>query len=281
MTNVLKKPRDALLPMNSLSPNDPLDPSSLGRGLLRRAVYFFAECESTNTEARRLAEQGEAEGALVLADFQTAGRGRLERAWHAPRGSSLLFSMLLRPALAPGRALLPVMAAALGVMEGIRRVCNLNARLKWPNDILLDGGKAGGILCEGGFDGPALKHVIVGIGLNVNFTPRTVAGIPPDAASIQSSLGRPQPRAALLRAILEEIESRYELLLRGESLRDEWARALDTLGRRTRIILADGDFAGMAESVDESGALILRLDDGSRRIVPAGDAIHLRSDDRR
>jgi len=257
--------------------DDPIDPSSLGRGPLRRAVYFFAECESTNKEARRLADRGEAVGALVLADFQTAGRGRLDRAWQAPRGSSLLFSMLLRPALSPERALLPVMAASLGVMEGIRRVCNLNARLKWPNDILIGGRKAGGILCEGGFEGSAVKYVIIGIGLNVNFDPRAVAGIPPDAASIQSALGRPQPRAALLRAILEEIECRYALLLRGGSLRGEWARALDTLGRRTRITLPDGELAGTAESVDESGALVLRLDNGSRRIVPAGDAIHLKS----
>jgi BirA family biotin operon repressor/biotin-[acetyl-CoA-carboxylase] ligase len=267
-------------PRNSSLPGDPIDPQSLGCGSLRRAVYFFPECESTNNEARRLAKDSEPEGALVVADFQTAGRGRLDRAWQAPRGSSLLFSLLLRPALAPDRALLPVMAASLGVMEGIRCACNLDARLKWPNDILIGGRKAGGILCELGLDGPVLNYVIIGIGLNVNFNPQSVEGVPPAATSLQSLLGRPQPRAPLLQAIVEAIELRYARLLRGESLREEWTRALDTIGRRVRVRLADGELAGMAESVDESGALILRLPDGTARTVLAGDVARVESEDR-
>ncbi|MBN2084913.1 MAG: biotin--[acetyl-CoA-carboxylase] ligase [Anaerolineales bacterium] len=266
--------------MNSLSPNDPLEPNSLGRGPLRRSVIILPECSSTNDEARALAEAGEPEGALVAADFQRAGRGRMRRAWQAPRGSSLLFSLLLRPELDLSRALNPIMAVSLGVAEGIRRVCDLPARLKWPNDILIRGKKAGGILCELGLECKSLKYVIVGVGVNVNFDPRAVEGIPPDATSIQSELGRRQPRAELLRAILGEIEPRYRSLLRGESLRDEWARALATLGRRVRVMLADGDFSGMAETVDESGALILKMDDGSLRTILAGDVVHVENDGR-
>jgi BirA family biotin operon repressor/biotin-[acetyl-CoA-carboxylase] ligase len=266
--------------MNLQQSSDPLDPHSLGRGLLRRAAKYFPECESTNDEARRLAEAGEPEGALVMTDFQTAGRGRLSRAWQAPAGSSLLFSLLLRPPIRPAQALLPVMAVSLGIMEGIRRACNLPARLKWPNDILIRGKKAGGILCELGLDGTALKYVVVGVGLNVNFDPRAVEGIPPDAASIQTELGRRQPRAGLLRVILEEIEPRYGKIARGESLREEWARALDTIGRRVKVILPEGEFSGLAENVDESGALLVRLDDGLLRTVLAGDVVHLKSDDR-
>jgi BirA family biotin operon repressor/biotin-[acetyl-CoA-carboxylase] ligase len=265
--------------MTSPASDDPLEPNSLGRGPLRRAVIFFPECESTNDRMRALAEAGEPEGALVIADFQTAGRGRMNRAWQAPRGSSLLFSLLLRPPLAPSRAQQAVMAASLGVMEGIRRVCALPASLKWPNDILISGKKAGGILCELGLDGQTLKYVIVGIGLNVNFDPPVVEGIPPDAASIQSLLGRPQPRAALLRAILEQIEPRYGNLLRGESLSGEWARALSTLGQSVRVIIPDEEITGTAETVDESGALVLRLDDGSTREFLAGDVMHVESND--
>jgi BirA family biotin operon repressor/biotin-[acetyl-CoA-carboxylase] ligase len=266
--------------MNSLLPDDPLDINSLGVGPLRRAVFFFPECSSTNDEARALAEADEPEGALVITDFQTAGRGRMRRAWQAPRGSSLLFSMLLRPPIELSRALLPVMAASLGVMEGIRCACGLGARLKWPNDVLIDGKKAGGILCELGLDGPTLKYVIVGIGLNVNFDPRLIEGIPPDATSIQSILGRPQPRTELLRAILAEIEPRYGKLRRGESLREEWARALETLGRRVKVTLPEGELAGMVEAVEESGGLVLALEDGTRRTVLAGDVAHVKSDDR-
>ncbi len=266
--------------MSSLSSSDPLDLHSLGGGPLRRAVRYFPECESTNDEARALAEAGEPEGALVIADFQTAGRGRLKRAWQAPDGSSLLFSLLLRPPIEPAQALLPVMAVSLGVMEGIRRACDLPARLKWPNDILIDGKKAGGILCELGLDGAALNYVIVGAGLNVNFDPRAVAGIPPDATSIQMELGCRQPSAELLRAILEEIEPRYGKIARGESLREEWARALDTIGRRVKVVLPEEEFAGTAENVDESGALLVRLDDGLLRTVLAGDVVHVKNDDR-
>jgi BirA family biotin operon repressor/biotin-[acetyl-CoA-carboxylase] ligase len=266
---------------NRRTPADRLDSSSLGRTLLSRAVYFFPECESTNAEARLLAEAGEPEGALVVTDYQSAGRGRMGRAWHSPRGSSLLFTLLLRPPIEPSLALIPVMAASLGVMEGIRRACALPARLKWPNDILIDGKKAGGILCELGLEEQVLKYVIVGIGLNVNFDPRGVEGIPPDATSIQSSLGRPQPRAVLLRAILDAMEPRYREILRGGSLREEWSRALDTLGRRVRVILPEGELIGAAESIEDSGALVLRLDDGSMRTVLAGDVVHMKTDDGR
>ncbi|MBN1438642.1 MAG: biotin--[acetyl-CoA-carboxylase] ligase [Anaerolineales bacterium] len=261
--------------MTSQPSSDPIDPNALGRGPLRRMVRFLPECESTNDEIRALAAAGEGEGALVVADFQRAGRGRLGRAWRAPRGSSLLFSLLLRPPADPARALLPVMAASLGVMEGIRRECGLAARLKWPNDILIGGKKAGGILCELGPDGPAAGAVIVGIGLNVNFDPDGVEGIPAGATSIQAELGRPQPRAALLRAILGEIEPRYAEILRGGSLRGEWTRALETLGRRVRIVLPGGELEGTAESVDEAGALVLRLADGTARTILAGDVAHV------
>jgi BirA family biotin operon repressor/biotin-[acetyl-CoA-carboxylase] ligase len=267
--------------MNDSTMNDSFDPDLIGRGPLRRAVYFFPECESTNGEARALARAGEPEGALVVADRQRSGRGRMGRAWLAPPGSSLLFSLLLRPPLAPERSMQAAMAASLGAVEGIRRVTGLAARLKWPNDILIGGKKTGGMLCELEADGPSLKFVIVGIGINVNFDPRAVEGIPPDATSILLQRGQPQPRAALLRAILDEIELRYRSICRGESLREEWARALETLGRRVRVALPDGEVSGTAESVDDSGALVLRLDDSSLRTILAGDVVHVTAGDRR
>jgi BirA family transcriptional regulator, biotin operon repressor / biotin---[acetyl-CoA-carboxylase] ligase len=242
---------------------------------LRRSAHFFPECSSTNDVLRELAKTGEPEGALAVTDYQTAGRGRLDRSWKAPAGSSLLFSLLLRPPLLPARALAAAMAVSLGVIEGIRSECGLPARLKWPNDFLIDGKKAGGMLCELGLDGGKLDYAIVGIGLNVNFDPRDMEGIPPDATSILAASGRPQPRAALLRAILEAAEPRYRAVCRGESLRDEWARALETLGRPVRVALAEGAIVGTAEAVEDGGALIVRLPDGSARTILAGDVIHL------
>jgi BirA family biotin operon repressor/biotin-[acetyl-CoA-carboxylase] ligase len=268
--------------------------------LLSRNVRFLPECPSTNDFARELAKTGEPEGLLVITDYQTAGRGRLDRSWRAPAGSSLLFSLLLRPPIAPVRALQAAMAVSLGVIEGVRSECGLPARLKWPNDILIDGKKVGGILCELGLEGDRLEYIIVGVGLNVNFDPRGMEGIPTDATSLLVERGRPQPRTALLRAILAEIEPRYRAICRGESLRDEWARALETLGRRVRVTLAEGlpsrppsrsggsggsgsgggTLDGTAESVEESGGLILRLPDGTRRTILAGDVVNLTIDNR-
>jgi BirA family biotin operon repressor/biotin-[acetyl-CoA-carboxylase] ligase len=260
--------------------NDPLQVESLGNGPLRRAVHFFPECPSTNEIIRNLARSGEAEGALAIADYQTAGRGRLDRTWCSPAGSSLLFSLLLRPPIPPSRALQAAMAVSLGVIEGLRLECGLTARLKWPNDILLGCRKAGGILCELGLDGERLDYAIVGVGLNVNFDPLGVEGIPPDATSVLIELGRPQPRIALLRAILEEMEPLYRAVCRGESLRAEWARALETLGQYVRVALPEEEITGKAESVDENGALIVRLRNRSQRTILAGDVVHLTVDDR-
>jgi BirA family biotin operon repressor/biotin-[acetyl-CoA-carboxylase] ligase len=261
-------------------PADPLDPESLAGTLLSRAVRYLPECASTNDIARRQARTGEPEGLLVIADYQSAGRGRLDRSWRAPAGSSLLFSLLLRPPIPPERALQCAMAVSLGVAAGIRSECGLTAKLKWPNDILIGGKKAGGILCELGLEGTQLEYAIVGVGLNVNFDPRGVEGIPPDATSVLLELKHPQPRTTLLRAILAETEVRYRALSRGESLREEWARALETLGRRVRVTLADGSIEGTAESVEDNGALGIKLDDGTTRHIPAGDVVHLTVDDR-
>jgi BirA family transcriptional regulator, biotin operon repressor / biotin---[acetyl-CoA-carboxylase] ligase len=265
--------------MTSQPPLDPLDPTAVARTLLSRTVSFHPECESTNAEARRLALAGEPEGALVIADYQSAGRGRLDRAWQAPAGSSLLFSLLLRPPLPPARALQAAMAVSLGVTGGIRLACGLPARLKWPNDILINGRKAGGMLCELGLEGERLDYAIVGVGLNVNFDPQGVAGIPPEATSLLVELGRPQSRAVLLRAILKEMEPLYRTLLRGGSLRAEWSRALETLGRYVRVTLPEDEIAGMAETVDENGALIVRLRNRIQRTISAGDVVHMASED--
>jgi BirA family biotin operon repressor/biotin-[acetyl-CoA-carboxylase] ligase len=257
---------------------DPLDPESLTGTLLSRTVRYLPDCPSTNDIAREAALAGEPEGLLVITDYQSAGRGRLDRSWLAPAGSSLLFSLLLRPTLAPARALQAAMAVSLGVIAGIRLESGLTARLKWPNDILLGGRKAGGILSEIGLDGGKLDYVIVGVGLNVNFDPRDVAGIPPDATSILVELGRTQSRTALLRSILGEMEPLYRAVGRGESLREEWARALDTLGRYVRVVMPEEEITGRAESVDENGALIVRLRNRLQRTILAGDVIHMEED---
>lgn len=263
-----------------MTEGDSLRPDDLQRGLtttvLGRVFYFHPEVESTNAVARSLAAQGGRDGSVVAADFQTAGRGRLDRTWSAPPGSSLLFSLLLRPSIGVERIAQVTMAAGLGCVAGIARAGGINARLKWPNDITLDGRKAGGMLGEFSLRADALEYVIIGIGINVNFDPAEVEGIPPGATSLMLHSGRRLPRAPLLRAILEEMEPRYQAVCAGGSLREEWARALETIGADVRATTHTGAVEGLAEDVDETGALILRLADGSRQSVHAGDVVALR-----
>jgi BirA family biotin operon repressor/biotin-[acetyl-CoA-carboxylase] ligase len=171
----------------------PFQTSEFQRGLattvLGRVVHFQPAVDSTNALARSLAGEGAADGALVVTDFQTAGKGRLDRAWQAPAGTSLLFSLILRPRIAVGRISQVTMAAGLGCVAGIARACGLSARLKWPNDVTLAGRKAGGMLGEFGLRDDALDYVIVGIGLNGNFDPAGMEGIPPGAASLMTAAG--------------------------------------------------------------------------------------------
>lgn len=241
-----------------------------GTRVLGRRVVYYARIASTNDAARELGDAGEPEGALVVADEQTAGRGRLGRRWTAPAESSILMSLLLRPALTAAQAPRVGMAVALGTCDGIRDQTNLEARCKWPNDILLDGRKCGGILAETRITGDEIDFIVVGLGLNVNLAAPS-GQMPADAIAISTVLGRPAARTPLLCALLEHIERWYDRLQAGESLRREFAARSATLGQTVHAHAPWGDVVGTAEDIDEEGALLLRRVDGTMERLNAGD----------
>ncbi len=256
--------------------DEPLSASAITRGLSTRAlgqhIEYHARVSSTNDVARQLADAGAVEGSLVIADEQTAGRGRMGRAWTAPPRSSILMSLILHPrALAPHQIARVTMATALGVCDGIRAATGLDAQIKWYNDILLRGNKCGGILAEAEIVGEQIEYVIVGLGVNVNFAAAAVKEIPADATTLADELGKPTPRVPLVQAILHGIEDYYLRLCAGENLRAEWESRLVTLGQRIRAQTPGGIDEGLAESVDDDGALWLRRADGSRVRLIAGD----------
>jgi BirA family biotin operon repressor/biotin-[acetyl-CoA-carboxylase] ligase len=256
--------------VNVLS-NETIAANLTTRLLGRTAIHYLTQVDSTNEVARRLAEAGSPEGTLVIAEEQTAGRGRLGRRWLAPAGSSLLFSLLLRPNLLAGQAMYVTMLAGLGAAEGIEVATGLRVRLKWPNDILVSGRKVGGVLVEAGLSGNQLDYAIAGIGINVNFRPVDVPGIPPAAGSLAEALGRPVARLPLLVAILATLDARYLALQAGQSPRADWAARLDNLGQTVDVFTPDGVVSGLAEAVDDDGALLLRRPDGSQLRILAGD----------
>jgi BirA family biotin operon repressor/biotin-[acetyl-CoA-carboxylase] ligase len=245
----------------------------LATHFLGRNLVYLPETASTNADARRLAAAGAPDGTVVVAEYQSAGRGRLERRWVAPPGSSLLASVLLRPDLAPYRAQRLTMLAGLAAADAIEAETGLHAGLKWPNDLLIGERKVGGILTEVDVSGERLSYAVLGIGLNVNLDPAALPGeLLERATSLSAELGREVDRLSLLLALLALLEKRYIALGAGAAdLHREWAGRLVTVGREVVVSAGDGEWWGVAEGVDDDGALLVRPPGGEARRVVAGD----------
>ena len=245
----------------------------------------FVEIDSTNRYLLERARAGAPEGEVVVADFQSAGRGRLGRRWEAPPGSNLLASVLLRPTLALEELHLCTVAVALAAADACGQGAGVTPELKWPNDLVVRGRKLGGILAEALPAGPA---VVVGLGLNVRWPPpdtaepKSPAGGPDEVATAATSLWREtgvehDPRT-MLQLVLARLEERLAELADRHGRRrlaGEYRRRCDTVGRAVRVSLADEDFTGTATDITVEGHLI--VDVGTcLRTVAAGDVVHLR-----
>ena len=239
-------------------------------GIFGRRVLWYAEVGSTNDVAAALADRGEPEGTVVVADAQSAGRGRHGRAWASPPGAGLYLSAVTRPA-AHAVGLLTI-AAGVAIAEGIQAATGLQPQLKWPNDIYMDGRKLAGILAEAGTSSAGVQYVILGCGINL-----MPAAYPPDVAaratSIESELGRPIDRGLLLVQCLTALDHRYRDLQSqaSASVIDRWRdRAVSTFGRRVEWDVAGVTRHGVAEDIDETGALLVR-DGATRARVISGE----------
>ncbi len=245
-----------------------------------RRIEYRPAVGSTNDIAKQLGAEGAPEATLVIADEQTAGRGRLGRAWWSPPGTAIAMSLLLRPTFAPLRAHRLTMLAGLAAAEAIEQVTELRVGLKWPNDIVIDKStipntqypilKLGGILSEASIAGEAFEFAVVGLGLNISVDFRGRADLP-EATSLMIESGHEVDRLAILRAIVERFAARYAVIDQDEALRANWSARLVMLGRQVVAQRGDESFAGLAEGVDESGALLIRGDDGALRRVDAAD----------
>ena len=224
---------------------------------------------STMDEAAALAAAGHAEGTVLLAEEQTAARGRLQRRWITGPDDNVAFSVVLRPE--PSRLSQLNMAATLGVASAVERLAGVEATVKWPNDVRIGGKKLAGILIESAMHAERLSHAVLGIGINVNLDPSAFPEIAGTATSLMAETGAPLDRADVLRAVLEDVDDRYAEVRGGGSLTDLWARRLDTLGSTVRVRWRDSEMVGRATGVDEEGNLLLTGPDGSVRTAIAGE----------
>ena len=230
--------------------------------------------ESTSKLARDLAEDGEAEGTVVEAEVQTAGTGRLERSWASPKGG-LWFSIILRPPVPPAQAPKLTLLAGVAVAAAIRTLYRIDAHLKWPNDIIVEGKKLCGILSESRAAGEKLDHVIIGIGINANFP---VSALPEELRKTDTTLcdelGKQVNLDGLLRAILSGLEMRYQRFCGGDTaaIIEEWKMLTSTLGNKVKVATPSGNVVGVAEDVDPDGALVVKTAKGHVHVV-SGDII--------
>ena len=243
--------------------------------LLKPKVLRFESLPSTNTELARLASEGAAEGLAVVADEQTAGRGRLQRAWSSPKGAGLYFSILLRPAISQNHWPLITFMAALAVGDALSEACGIKTDIKWPNDLLSGERKICGILAEA-IDTSTGRAVIVGIGINLtqNAFPAELANV---ATSVAQATGQRPEREMILAALLQSLSRWYAVLAKPEQITAAWSgRSSYAEGKLVQVSNGDETWQGTTCGIEPDGALRLRTASGEIKVIRAGDVYKVR-----
>ena len=245
--------------------------------MIGQRIQIHDQAESTNDLALQHGVDGAPEGTLILAELQTAGRGRHSRTWRAPYGSSILASIVLRHRLLSNQIGLPGLIGAVSIAAAIRELTDLPACIKWPNDVYIHGKKVSGVLTELAYDRRRRPFWVMGFGVNVNTAPDDFPStLRASATSLRIESGREISRVALLQVVLRELEGNYLMLKRDETasiIEAANARSAPT-GRRVHIKTADRIFKGTAERIDSDGGLVLRDKNGDACKFLIGEVVH-------
>jgi BirA family transcriptional regulator, biotin operon repressor / biotin---[acetyl-CoA-carboxylase] ligase len=242
--------------------------------VIGRDIHVFEQTTSTNDVVEKLARDGVREGVVVFAESQTRGRGRLGRKWVSPARKGLWFSILLRPNLHPQETTQLTVASATALRRAIFSQTNLRPEIKWPNDILIGGKKVAGILTEMSAELDRVRHVIPGIGIDVN---QDASEFPADLRKIATSLkieaGEAVSRAALATAVLRELDRDYLRICAGKfsEIAEEWVEHCGTIGKDVTVRIGDRAIRGCAESLADDGSLVLRTEHGRQQRITGGD----------
>lgn len=255
---------------------DKLLPSEIQSGLqtkiLGKDIKYYDSIASTMDVAFQLGVEGAAEGTVVCAESQSKGKGRLGRSWTSPKGKGIYMSVILRPSLAPADAAKLTLLSAVAACEAIKNLANVQAKIKWPNDILVGNKKIAGILTELSAEMDRVRFVVIGIGINVN---TSISQLPLNATSIKNETGQKSSRIKLVQEILQSLEKWYESLnAQGFSpVIMQWKKLSSTLGQHVRVANLSGDIEGEAIDLDEHGGLIIQGSNGVTVKRMTGDVI--------
>ena len=240
--------------------------------ILGQTIYYKDVIGSTNNKAKELAREGAAEGMLVIADQQSSGKGRLGRIWESPAGTGIWMSLVLRPNILPQYASELTLVAGLSLCEVINEITGLEAKIKWPNDIVVNGKKVCGILTEMSAEMEGINYIILGVGVNVNMSyfPETL----PYASSLAIEGKGEYCRRAIIQGFLERFEGdyiKYKKQLSLEAFLERYEKSCITLHKKVKLIMGDTEIIADAESISKEGALVVLLEDGTRQEVVSGE----------
>ncbi|WP_298273285.1 biotin--[acetyl-CoA-carboxylase] ligase [Geobacter sp.] len=259
---------------------DILTPAEISAGLrverIGSHLVCLRETESTNAVAFRLADEGAAEGTVVIADSQSRGKGRLGRTWESPNGVNLYGSVILRPAIPPHHASQLTFLSAVAVAEAIELTTALTPAIKWPNDVLVNGFKVAGTLNEMSAETERVDFIILGIGVNINMRREQFpADLRYPASSLAIESGHEIQRVRFIRSFLEALDRLYTGYLSSGygPLREAWLSRSIVMGRQVRVAVGDCMVRGVVTGIDEIGALLLRTVEGREERILAGDVV--------
>ena len=236
-------------------------------------IAYFDEIDSTNIKAKELAEQGYPNGTLVVADQQVSGRGRRGRSWESPSGTGIFMTLMLKPEINPNNASMLTLVAALAVAKAIKDVTGLDAQIKWPNDIVINGKKICGILTEMSAQFDYINHIVIGIGINVHNEVFSDEIAHMASSLLLESQGKKFRRAEIIEKILEYFEEYYEIYLETEdltALTGEYNRILVNMNKQVRVLDPKDEFEGKAMGITAKGELIVDTWE-SRKLVSSGE----------
>jgi len=243
--------------------------------IVGQTIHSFRELTSTNDMAKEIAMKGAKEGTVIVAETQTRGRGRLGREWVSPQGG-LWFSIILRPKVSPRDAPKLTLMISVAVAKTISKLFDLEAEIKWPNDILVKGKKVSGILTETNTKGDTLNFAVVGVGINANLNLHDFpSNLRDSSTTLKEELQKEIDCEAFLRSLLEQTEHYYNTFMQGNfgAILAEWKRLSKFLGSYVEVTSFDEKVVGWATDIDENGALIVRLRDQTTRKIVSGDVI--------